>query len=756
MKKIYVSVSLSLALSLAASAQSKFDGQSLAAISHYLEAKANPASNLVKPVDIPFEITRTARGAEAQAGVIIILEPGYSFDIIESAGLKIESTLGGDMCVATGSLDDIIALNDLEGVKSLSFGGKADPTMNVARSSSYITEVQAGTNIYQAYKGTGVVCGIYDSGIDPNHINFYDADFKKLRVKTVNYFTGNSGGCESYTTENRIASFTTDSKSGTHGTHTLGCMTGAFCLKGNSAASTGRPTGIAAVMNSTNTGVTALSSTANPYYGSAPDADIYVNCGALYDANIIAGLGRAVDYAKSKGQPLVFNLSVGSISGPHDGSDAIGQALERAGEYGIVCIAAGNDGEENISIQKTLTATDKEVKTFLNFPTNSQGMVDIYGSTSQKFSLTIAIADKTTGAIIYRSKYDKSGTTYLTTKEYTNPSYDHAAAFDNAFTKSNLQITISDAPNGRHAAHIYYDLNASNLNSDRNMVIAFIVEGESGQRIDMTNRVTSGSANFASNNLTGWSNGTNDFTISSMACGKNLIVVGSWTSRVKWPTVGRQVYSYTSASNLTEDQVSPFTSFGVTWDGRSLPDLCAPGAAVVSSYNSYYSSSSSYDVCRYTYKDRTYVWQAEQGTSMATPVLAGAVATWLEAKPTLNVDEVREILKSTAQPLSGGNAIQRGAGKLDAYTGLKKVLEMDEVKEIKSDNDLIFSNLGGNMYEVFNSAGNINVAVYSLSGIQVLNVSTSGNTQSLDLSKLSKGIYLVNINGAETHRVAVN
>jgi serine protease AprX len=62
-----------------------------------------------------------------------------------------------------------------------------------------------------------------------------------------------------------------------------------------------------------------------------------------------------------------------------------------------------------------------------------------------------------------------------------------------------------------------------------------------------------------------------------------------------------------------------------------------------------------------------------QGTSMATPFVAGAIALMLDADPTLSVDEIKSILTATATKMPGRADWEVGAGYLNVYAAVDKV-----------------------------------------------------------------------------------
>jgi len=83
------------------------------------------------------------------------------------------------------------------------------------------------------------------------------------------------------------------------------------------------------------------------------------------------------------------------------------------------------------------------------------------------------------------------------------------------------------------------------------------------------------------------------------------------------------------------------------------------------------------------------------GTSMATPMVAGAASLMLSVDPSLSVEEVRNILRSTADDQVGrssedtpGYDIYHGAGRLNVRTALQAVSNFCDIGAPCDDNDV--------------------------------------------------------------------
>lgn len=77
---------------------------------------------------------------------------------------------------------------------------------------------------------------------------------------------------------------------------------------------------------------------------------------------------------------------------------------------------------------------------------------------------------------------------------------------------------------------------------------------------------------------------------------------------------------------------------------------------------------------------------------MSCPHTAGIVTLWMQAKPTLTVNEIKEVMKATCvnddfttnpARIPSHNKVQAGWGKIDCLAGLKKILNTTGIETIE-------------------------------------------------------------------------
>ena len=79
-----------------------------------------------------------------------------------------------------------------------------------------------------------------------------------------------------------------------------------------------------------------------------------------------------------------------------------------------------------------------------------------------------------------------------------------------------------------------------------------------------------------------FTDGSTDGSISDMAVADNVIVVGSYNTRNQWTCLDGGTARY-EGDGFKVGGISGFSSYGTLSDGRELPLVCAPGAAIISS-----------------------------------------------------------------------------------------------------------------------------------------------------------------------------
>ncbi len=170
-------------------------------------------------------------------------------------------------------------------------------------------------------------------------------------------------------------------------------------------------------------------------------------------------------------------------------------------------------------------------------------------------------------------------------------------------------------------------------------------------------------------------------TVFSPASSPDVICVGATGYRTSFVNYlgERKVYD-----NGQHGVRTPFSAMGPTLDGRTKPDVMAPGQNIISSYSTFFISNPKNingpvqsDVRHFDYNGRTYAWNADAGTSMAAPVVTGAIALWLQADPRLTPADCLDIFSKTCTHYDTSLAYPNnlyGYGQIDVEAGLREVL----------------------------------------------------------------------------------
>lgn len=674
--------------------------------------------------------------------VYVTLAEGATVADLEAEGVTILDTTA-DMAIVSLPITQVETLAQKDFVKCIDFGRQAAPFMDQARELSFMAGVNDGTatGLNKAYRGQGVYVGLYDTGLDPNHINFTDHN-GNTRVKAV--YLANNGRVSPYDTPAAVATFDTDDRNESHGTHVLGTITGRDDVQGSYAYSQGTST--------------VLADGSIPYYGVAPDANILVGCGAFDDASINAGIGAVVDRAKQEGKPVVVNLSLGHNRGSHDPRETVNKYLDSRAQDAIIVVAAGNEGGSQMSIEREFTRATSIRTSIVPTSTNAKAhtfyTAEFWNNTETPFTAQLVLFDKVSRKAI--STKNITGTSgNLTWNSNTD------AVFASSF-ESGSSVSASwgvDASTNRFNLYLYNTIQSKT----GDVVFGIIINGQAGMRIngycDAFDGYSESEVRFASQ--TGWTGsvtGTDVGSINGMACGYHTVSVGAWVSRTNVPTLNGSKITYNAGEGV--GSIANFSSYGKSGDGRQLPIVCAPGAQIISSVSRYWVSSKNMPEsvlsAKATSGTNTYPWYYMQGTSMATPFVSGAIALWLEACPGLRGTEAQQIIAETSIKDDFVTAINEdrwGAGKINVLEGLKKAIVMSaSVESVLADNadkNLMVVAKDGKQFEVScPGVNNLSCSLYNLQGMAVASAEGAGDTLDLDASALGNGIYVLSVNAA--------
>lgn len=709
-------------------------------------------------------------------GAMVRVKEGTTREQIEAEGLQVLA-MRGNIAVVSLPIDEVETIAAQSHViMQLQLPRAVKPMNDKARLLTGVDAIHAGTGLPQAYTGKGVVTGIVDAGLDPNHVMFKRAN-DTSRVEYLTYYIPDSSqpsgiGGTWYNRKN-MDEFTTDDPTTFHGTHTLGTMAGGFA-------------GTSTVAELSESGV-VLNKTANPYYGMATESDIVASCGTLQDVFIALGLISTLDYAEQMGMPAVINLSLGGTTGPHDGTSMISQymAMAERDDKVIICVAAGNEGDQPLVVSKTLTESDKEAKSFVQpmYPeydvynedgsvaytyTNLRyGQVYVYSNDSTPFVIKAVIYNKDRGTITFEAPYapgsNNNEPIYYASPDYAGSNDLTHTNFTNAFKGYVGVGGAVDKYSGRYYAMVDYFMEDNTAKNDGKYILGFVVSGKAGQRIDC---YCDGSFTTLSDYAQeGWQTGSSDGTISDMACGDGILVVGSYNSRTDFASLDGKSYTY--GDEMPEGKVSSFTSYGTTINGKKLPEVCAPGATIISALSKPYADYTGMGYYPANLQasaksgSDTYYWMQCVGTSMACPVVAGSIALWLQADPTLTLADVKDIISKTARRDADVNDDPRwGYGKFDALAGLKEVLRRNGMgigSTTAGNSQLLLTSDDLRHFNIFlGGARSMEVAVYDIAGKEITRFAVQGDEANIDATGWAAGTYVVRANGMYSGKIIVN
>ena len=681
----------------------------------------------------------TSSGHRADAAamlttVFVQMKDGINDELLAQYGCKKYAQLG-DIAIVTVPLDKVGALSEQPEVLRVEANDKAHPTLDLVPENTNLLPVYEQTAQHPAFTGKGVVVGIMDIGFDLTHPTFYNTpSLSNYRIKAFwDQLAPNADsnrfpvGSEWTTTDDILQQqCATDGREQNHGTHT--------------------------------TGIAAGSGYDSPYRGAAWESDLCLVANAvtadtafidkadyyLYTtATDALGFKYLFDYADSQQKPCVVSFSEGYTPFMDNDDQLFSLFLSRlVGPGHILVSSAGNESQSLTYFRKPLGVE------------HAGSFIRVFNPTAQYRLLSDG---KPVVRLIAYEERNVVERELLLPMDSEN--WKDEQLIDTLFIQDDtcaVRITRYQPSlvEGKTGYWITLAGNRPFIEMDH---LALVVEGADCEA-EVFGSSTQSFGNYDTDKQ--WNAAEKTHNILAPGCLEPAITVGSTSHRLTYTNINGDVIK--NNRDTEPGRLSWFSSVGPAMDGSVKPDVTAPGNFVISSQSSFYleahPDATTYDVEHFDAGGRTYVWAAQSGTSMSTPVVAGIIALWLQANPTLSPDDIRDVLQRTCrhpEPQFTYPNNLYGHGEIDAYRGLLDILGMTGIKELSQHQPqgVRLTAHDGLLHLQFSQTPSepVLLSIYTTSGALLHRqwLTPSSRQVSLPLPVSASGIYAVQLTGKD-------
>ncbi|MBI3134326.1 MAG: S8 family peptidase [Bacteroidetes bacterium] len=462
------------------------------------------------------------------------------------------------------------------------------------------------------FTGKNVIVGYVDSGIDYTHGDFKNADGSTR----VLYYWDQTLGYDALLTPGKYGyGQVWDSASINNGT----CLSMDNNAHGTTVAGTGSGNGLAN----------------GSFKGAAPESDIIMVETDFSAANWTMTVADAVDFifsmADTLGKPAVVNTSVGDYLGSHDGLDPASLVIDsllndKPGR--IVVAAAGNSGAQGKYHVKANVTADTSFCWLIVNPSSAFGVpavyFDMWADTADFNNVNFAFAADNTTPWEFRAR----------TQFYNIQSVTNTTVFDSIMVGSNklapvefttqliggvyhLELLISNPDSADYMFRFEtvgageYDLWSGTfmgLSTIRNTLMPTVLEFPPVAYYNYPDTLST--------------------TVSSWTCSEKVVTVGNVKNQKDYLDVNGNLFTF---SGGPVGELSANSSKGPNRLGYTKPDVVATGDATLSACPAWLQANLLISNPAMLAQGGLHVRNG--GTSMASPVIAGIAALYLEKCP---------------------------------------------------------------------------------------------------------------------------
>lgn len=463
---------------------------------------------------------------------------------------------------------------------------------------------QGNTPLPRPLQGTGVLLGMIDDGIEWQHPDFINADGttrlqgiwdQKALIPT---YRPTLYGYGAAWTKPQIDNGQCLHRPGDHGSHVMGTAAGNAHANGK-------------------------------YLGIAPKTDlacVAIDLENYFLGGFVDGVHYLFEFARQRNQPCVINSSVGSYGSGHDGKDLYAQMVTqlieaRSGQ--ALVQAAGNARQFDFHV-----GVDQEQDTvwvpFKYHHQTHQTHFTLYGDTADLAQLRFSLALLSNGSA---QPTARTRTFQLQHLMPTMGGLSHTS-----------ELLFYDAQGEAVTLELYLDQYTD--------AYALEVQVRSVSNIGVWRLETIGTGRYdiwshpsllRTSEILSYSGGyyqapdNQQSIVGYWTCADPVVVVGAYQNRTYIVNYTQDTFDVSTAGYPVPG-IAAFSSVGPTRTGLLKPDLNAPGGQVMSAttlsnlrFQRTLSSSNRLDAGGWHWLNR--------GTSMSAPMVAGALALFLECQP---------------------------------------------------------------------------------------------------------------------------